>query len=506
MKIERTKNATKNIFFGWILKLYQIIIPFIMRTALIYFLGIEYLGLNSLFSSVLQVLNLVELGVGSAMVFSMYKPIAEDDNEKICALMRLYKIYYRIIGAVILITGLLLCPVIPYLIKSDFPPDMNIYILYVINLLATVFSYWLFAYKNSLLQAFQKNYITSKITICVNTIMYLLQFVVLFLFKNYYYYIILSLFGQICLNITTALIVSKMYPQFTANGKLDKQEIKSINQRIRDLFTAKLGGVILEAVDTIVISSFLGLTQLAIYQNYYYIITAVYGMISVISAAVSAGIGNSFETETMDKNYNDFKKFTFIIAWLNNICTCCFLTLYQPFMEIWVGKEYMLNNIYVILFCIYFYFRVLPLVCVIVKDSVGLWHYDRLRPLIAGIVNLAFNIILVKFIGLYGIILSTVISYLFVVIPWLTHNVFKYVYKRSMKEYVKRNIYYTIICFLSCIGVVFLCSAIKISGITGLVLKGLVTFILVNVIQIIAYHKLKEYDESKQLVKRMLSR
>ena len=131
MKIERTKNATKNIFFGWILKLYQIIVPFIMRTALIYFLGIEYLGLNSLFSSVLQVLNLVELGVGSAMVFSMYKPIAEDDNEKICALMRLYKIYYRIIGAVILIMGILLCPVIPYLIKSDLPSDMNIYILYI---------------------------------------------------------------------------------------------------------------------------------------------------------------------------------------------------------------------------------------------------------------------------------------------------------------------------------------------------------------------------------------
>ena len=156
MKIERTKNATKNIVFGIILKIYTIIVPFFMRTVMIHYLGVEYLGISSLFTSILQVLNLVELGVGSAMVFSMYKPIAEDDYTSICALMKLYKIYYRIIGAIILVLGLIICPFISYLIKSDLPPDMNIYILYIINLLATVFSYWLFAYKNSLLQAFQR--------------------------------------------------------------------------------------------------------------------------------------------------------------------------------------------------------------------------------------------------------------------------------------------------------------------------------------------------------------
>lgn len=140
MRIERTKNAVRNMIFGSILKAYQILLPFIMRTAMIYFMGVQYLGLNSLFTSILQVLNLAELGVGSAMVFSMYKPIAEDDSTTICALMKLYKIYYRIIGLIIAVVGVICLPFIPYLIKSDIPKGMNIYVLYLLNLSATVLS------------------------------------------------------------------------------------------------------------------------------------------------------------------------------------------------------------------------------------------------------------------------------------------------------------------------------------------------------------------------------
>ena len=142
----RTKNAARNLFFGTITRIYNLIIPFLMRTAMIYWLGMEYVGLNSLFSSILSVLNLAELGVGSAMTFSMYKPIAEQDTTRICALMRLYKIYYRIVGAVILVAGLVIIPVLPMLVKKDLPPNVNLYVLYLINLLTTVVSYWLFSY------------------------------------------------------------------------------------------------------------------------------------------------------------------------------------------------------------------------------------------------------------------------------------------------------------------------------------------------------------------------
>ena len=270
-KIERTKNATRNLIYGMILRLYQIVIPFLMRTVMIYTLGVEYLGLNSLFTSVLSVLNLAELGVGSAMVYSMYKPIADDDSETICALMKLYKIYYNFIGFVIALVGIALTPFIPKLISGEIPNGINIYILYLMNLGATVLSYWLFAYKNSILQAHQRSDVVSKVTLATNTIQYILQILALYIMKNYYYFIIAMLIVQILTNVVTAIFADKLYPSFKPKGKLSKEKIKKINQRIRDLFTAKLGSVVVGSVDTMVISAFLGLTTLAIYQNYYYI-------------------------------------------------------------------------------------------------------------------------------------------------------------------------------------------------------------------------------------------
>jgi hypothetical protein len=189
-KIERTKNATRNIIFGIILKVYQILVPFLMRTAMIYLMGVQYLGLNSLFTSILQVLNLAELGVGSAMIYSMYKPIAEDKNAEICALMQLYRTYYRVIGSIIAVVGLVLTPFIPKLISGDVPQEINIYVLYLLNLGATVLSYWLYAYKNSILQAHQRVDIVSKVTLVTSTIQYGLQLLVLWLFRNYYLYVI----------------------------------------------------------------------------------------------------------------------------------------------------------------------------------------------------------------------------------------------------------------------------------------------------------------------------
>ena len=153
MKIQRTQNAARNVVFGGLYNIYTTIVPFFMRTALIYFMGVQYLGLNGIFASVISVLNLAELGVGSAMVYSMYKPIAEDDKATICALMNLYRRYYRIIGLVIAAAGLCLFPFIPRLVKDDLPPDVNIYVLYSLFLCETVLSYWLFGYKNSILSA-----------------------------------------------------------------------------------------------------------------------------------------------------------------------------------------------------------------------------------------------------------------------------------------------------------------------------------------------------------------
>ncbi len=504
MKIERTKNATQNILFGLILKLYQILVPFAIRTVMIRFLGIEYVGLNSLFTSILQVLNLAELGIGSAMVFSMYKPIAIDDNKKICALMNLYKLYYRVIGLIVLIIGLILCPFIPYLIKGDMPAGMNIYILYLLNLLATVFSYWLFAYKNSILQAHQRQDVISKVTLVVNTLQYILQIIAICLFKNYYMYVILLLLSQIVINIYTAYKSNKLYPQFKAKGKLSKVEIKEINQRVKDLFTAKLGAVIINSADSIVISAFLGLTVLAVYQNYYYILTAIIGFVSVIFSACTAGIGNSLIVETKEKNYNDLKKFTFIIVWIAGFCSACLLCLYQTFMQIWVGKDLLLNFSCVICLVIYYYIYEINALLNLYKDSAGIWHTDRFRPLIVAISNLILNLILVNFIGLYGVLLSTVLTMLIIGIPWLIHNLFTEIFKCDFKEYVFKLIKYTFIIFFI-VGICYvLTNFIKQVSIVSLILKAVLCVVIFNLLFIIFYCRSKEFLETKQLVFKIL--
>lgn len=503
-KLERTKNATRNNIFGMILKVYQIIVPFLMRTAMIYLMGVQYLGLNSLFTSILQVLNLAELGVGSAMIYSMYKPIAEDDNATICALMKLYKTYYRIIGLIIAVIGCALTPFIPKLISGDIPDNLNVYLLYLLNLGATVLSYWLYAYKNSILQAHQRVDIVSKVTLVTSTIQYSLQLLVLWLFKDYYLYVIVLLATQALTNIATALCADRIYPQFKPKGQIAAEERKAINSRIKDLFTSKIGGIIYDSADTIVISSFLGLTALAIYQNYFYILNAITGLITVVFSACTAGIGNSIVVETKEKNYKDLNKFTFIICWLAGFCAVCLLCLYQPFMELWVGKDLMLSSSAVICFVVYFFVRQLNSLFNTYKDASGMWHEDRFRPLVAALTNLALNLILVQFIGLYGILISTVLAIVCVGMPWLLHNLFTVIFeKKHLLGYLKKLLYYCCVIFVSCIATYFICSKVNAGLIVTLVARGAICVTLPNLIYLLAYYKRIEFTDSLLLANKI---
>ena len=505
MKIERTKNATRNIVYGVIAKIYQLLVPFIVRTAMIYVLGSEYVGLGSLFTSILQVLNLTELGVGSAMVFSMYKPIAEDDTLRICSLMSLYRRYYRVIGSVILVVGVAITPLIPKLVKGDVPDGISLLVLYYLNLGATVLTYFLFSYKNCLLSAHQRLDIGNKISMGISTLQYALQIGAIFL-KNYYLYVIVALFTTALGNIVTAIVVDKMYPNYKPLGKLDRQEIKTINHRIKDLFTAKLGSVIVDSADTIIISAFLGLKILSIYNNYFYIMSSIYGFVTIIFGACTAGIGNSIIVESEEKNYNDLKRLLFIISWIASIATCCLLTLYQPFMKIWVGDELMLSMELVICICIYFFVRNINALINTYKDSAGMWHEDRFRPLIVGILNVTLNLILVHYIGLFGILLSTVISMVFVGMPWLIYNLFTVIFKRNAKEFIFKMSLYMLITFLMGGVTYYCCSFIMLGGIVGFIVKGIVTVIVSNIIFIVIFRKTKEFNESKNLICKILKR
>ncbi len=504
MNIERSKNASRNILFGTLLKIYGILLPFVMRSLIVYELGVKYLGLGSLFTSILEILNLAELGVESAIVFSMYKPIVEDDGDKIKAYLHLYKIYYRIIGGVILGAGLILTPFVPRLIKDTVPDDINVYILYLLNLLATVLTYWLFSYRKSILSAHQRNDVISKVTIATDTAKYLLQIFVLVAFKNYYYYVLAILLSHVLNNIATLVVSKKMYPQYEPEGTLSKEERDALNKRVKDLFTSRFGGVVLTSADAVVISAFLGLEVLAVYQNYYLIMKSVIGFIAIIYTSIVAGVGNSMIVKSLEKNKQDFHTFTFLVAWLSTICVSCFLSLYQPFMVLWMGEGMLLPFEMVVLFCVYFWVYELDKMVTVYKDAGGIWHQDRYRPLITGLVNLGLNILMVQFVGLYGVVLSTVISFAFISVPWIISNVFKLIFKSSPKKYSFEIILYTIGVFA--IGAVSfgLASLIPVQGILGFIIKGITAVVASNGAFILVFMRSPYFPEAKRLLLKLL--
>lgn len=506
MKLEKTKNATRNIVSGILLKIFDIVVPFILRTVMIYSLGVQYLGLNSLCTSVLSFLNLAELGVGGAMVFSMYKPIAEDDSKTIRALMRLYRLLYRIIGSVILVLGLIMGLFLDRLIKGDVPPDVNIHIVYYMNLALTVLSYWLFAYKTSLLTAHQREDISTNITLGVNIIQYAFQAASLLIFKNYYLYLGMSLLCIVVKNIVCALFASRMYPDYYCEGEVSKELKKDIFSRVRDLFTAKVGGVVISSADTIVISAYLGLVPLAIYNNYYLIITSLVGFMNILYNAVRAGIGNSIVVDKPEKVYKDFEIVNFIFQWIVSFVTICLLCLYQPFIKIWLGEDLMFDNGIVIMLCIYFYLWKSSDILNTYKDAAGIWHADRFRPLISSIANLVINITLVQKMGMYGILTGTILCYLVISIPWLIINCFANLFKRSARKYIIKYITYSGVTIVCGIVTFWICSLVKLPDLPALVIKMIICCIVPNLLQIIIYCRTNDYKISKKKVLRIFIR
>ena len=470
---------------------------------MIYILGMEYVGLNSLFNAILQVLNMTELGVGTAMVFSMYKPIAEDDSDKICKLMQLYKNYYRIIGLIIAVIGFAITPLVPKLINQNTQIPLNVYYLYWMNLGYTVLSYWLFAYKNSILQAHQRTDVTSKITLLINTCIYIAQFILLFITKNYYFYLLGLLLGQIVNNLVTAIVANKMYPDYQAKGKLEKSEIREINQRVKDLFTTKLGAVIQTSADSIVISSFLGLEILGQYNNYYYILFSIYGFIVIIFNSCLAGVGNSIVLETPEKNFNDLKKIALLAEWIAGFCACCLLCLYQPFIAIWTEEKNVLSMGIVICLAIYLYIITTNQMLCLYKDASGIWHADRFRPLITASINLAMNLLTVRYLGLYGVVLSTVVSMLFVGMPWLIHNLFSSVFRIKSSPFVKRLIFYAFVAVLACASTYAICILFPKHSIMHLVFRFVICLIVPNLFYWIIFRKTVEFREAVKLLNKV---
>ena len=505
MKIERTKNAARNVVWGIIEKVASLLLPFAVRTIMIKTLGSEYLGLSSLFTSILSVLSISELGIGTAIVFSMYKPIAEDDNETLCALLNAYRSVYRVIGIIILIAGLAITPFLPKLVKGSVPSDVSLYALYFIYLFNTVISYFLFSYKAALFSAFQRNDLLSKRSFVINLCSNIYKIAVLILFHSYYVYVIIIPVATIATNLLNAYLANKMFPDIQCKGVLPKETKDGIKKRIIGLMSFKIYNVVFASVDSIVISSFLGLTPLAIYNNYYYVQNSLVGFLVILTSSITAGVGNKMVTNSKEDNYSDFKKITFVNGWICSWCAVCMFCLYQPFMELWVGKELVFPFSTMTLMVFYFLLPRITTITYTYREAAGLWWEDRFRPLVSTVVNLVTNIVLVQIIGMNGVIISTLICTVFINIPWGSIILFKNYFCISPKEYFSHIIFYLLISSFVGGSTYFLCTLLPDHGFVFLLVKASICFVIPNILFWICYHRMKEYSYVIGLFNRFLT-
>lgn len=479
-RMSRVKNVTRNLIWGIFEKTFFIISPFITRTLIIYQLGDLYAGLGGLFTSILQMLNLAEMGVGSAIIYSMYKPIAENDVSTVRALLNTYKKIYRIIGAVVLGIGCCILPFIELIIKGDVPSDISVRFLFVIYLLATFFSYEFGAYKMSILYANQRNDLISNVQLVVDILQLFFQIIAIVIFRNYYIFVIVYAVGVVLTNVGAAIISKKKYPQYYCDGKIEQAIAREIKVNVKGMMLQKIGAVVLDSVDTIVISAFLGLTVLANYQNYYYIITAIFSVMMIIMKSLIASIGNSVVKETVEKNYTDFKVLNYMYISVVIIFSCCLLNLYQPFIKAWVGEQRMLSDVLVVIFVLYFFFHKWCDMLYVYQEATGIWWETRYVPLFAAVVNVSLNLFLVNYIGLAGVLLSTIIAVVFIYDIGYAYELFVQYFKskKYLREYIVRQIQYLFFAMISLGTTFFLSSFIGCDTVFKIIIVILVSVII----------------------------
>ncbi|WP_028515424.1 lipopolysaccharide biosynthesis protein [Ruminococcus flavefaciens] len=495
MKIQRAKNTKRSIFYGSINRVVVLLLPFINRTVMIKVLGADYLGLNSLCTSILQVLSLSELGVGSALVYSMYKPLADDDNEEICALLNLYRKIYRIIAIVMTGLGICVLPFLTLLIHGDIPNGVNIYIAFFLYLINSVLSYVLFAYKASIPTVMQRNDIISNINTLTQGAMQIAQIIVLLIFKNYYLSLIIMPCSTILNNLILSWIVSNKYSQFKPKGEVSQEKKKEIKVKISGLIINKVCQVTRNSLDSICISSFLGLTITAMYNNYYYVITTLIGFCVVILSSMQSGIGNSVVTESVEKNYEDMEKLNFVYMWLNGFCTVCLVCLYQPFMKLWQGENMMFPLQVAILFSVYYYALKMGDIRGLYSDGLGLWWENRYRALAETVANLVLNIVLGYFFGVYGIICATLISLLIINFGFGSKIVFVHYFKNEkIGKYFFYHFFYATVTALACILTYLICIQFHFSSMfLELLIRCVICIIIPNIVFFLIYHKTKMF-------------
>ncbi len=499
----RKVNTIKNAATSLLNQVITLLFNFVTRSIFIHFLGAEYLGINGLFANVLQVLSMADLGFNTAIVFSMYKPIAENDEKTQAALMNFYRKVYNVIAIVVALIGLALIPLLPFIVKTETEiPHLTLY--YILYLSNTVVSY-LFVYKTSITTAHQKSYLLNNYDSFFVILRNILQILSLIVFHSFVLYLIIQIVVGWVNNFIKAYRSQKMYPYIKEKEVLAPELKKDIFNNIKSMFIYRIGGVLLNNTDNILISAMIGTIVVGYYSNYFMVINAVTTFTNLLFNSMTASIGNLNVSTDTENKYLFFKRINFATAWLFSFCGVCFFVLLNDFVTIWLGSEFVLDQLTLIAIVLNFVMPGSIRIVSLYRDTTGMFRQTKYVFFITSIINLILSIILGKLMGLSGILLATAIAR-FLTNMWFEPLVlFRSYFKKNVwKYYFSNQFIYWIVFIFSAALTYFIASWISHISILTLLLKGLLCLIVPNAIMFLLYRKTDELDYFKQMASQIV--
>lgn len=503
----RVLNSLRNTTAGMLQMIITMLIGFVARAIFIQTLGIEYQGLNSLFTSIISMLSIAELGLGTAIIYSMYRYIAESDTEMIKSLMRFYKICYRVIAGIVFIVGICILPFIHLFAEYDTIHE-SIYLIYLLFLSDAVFSY-LFSYKRSILYAQQKNYIVNLMdlayTIALNTV----QIVILLATENFILFLLVKVVFRLVENGIINLIANRKYPYITDKNakKLDDSILKGITLQIKGLIFHKLGSVVVFGIDSMIITRFLGLVTMGMYSNYTMIVNAVSSVFSQVVRGAVASVGNLLTEKNPDKSFDIYKKLSFMSFWIYAFAAISIYMMMEPFITLWIGGEFLLSRYILLFVCLNFYLQGMRNPISMFKDAAGIFYEDRYVPVIEALTNFLLSLLLVNMFGIVGILLGTIVSTMILFVYSFPKYVYVPLFKKKASIYLKEQIYY-----LMLLGVAFACTV----GVARLfasnnewgnfIVNLIISLTVPNILFCIIFNRKDEFKYFKELFFRLVLR
>jgi len=446
--ISRTNAAIMNGSIASLGQILTLIAQFVARTFFIHILGQEFLGLNGLFVNILSFLNFAELGIGSAITYALYKPLANDDKPQVAALMLQFKKWYRYIAMVVAVSGLIVTPFIPYFVHNQATQFVNIYMAFLLSLANTVASY-LVSYKRTLLIANQQGYMNTINTVGFSLVQQALQVILLLVIPSYYLYLAVQLVFMVASNLRISHVVDKCYPYLKdyPNAKVSKKTMHFFKKNVVGMLSAKIGGIVVNGTDNIVLSFFVGLSAVGLYSNYTLILTGVTDVINQAVQAVSASVGNLAAVKsTSEKQQNIFYKYFSMSNLLVLCATVGFAAFSSTFIRYWVGSQYVYTQLPLFLIAFNFYLQGLRQPIITYTNAYGLYWYERYKPIFESLVNLFVSVLLISttHLELSAVLIGTIASHILVNLWWEPLIVFRWGLHAKMRRFMILNVIYII--------------------------------------------------------------